>query len=510
MKPSHSRAFFLLLSFSLLTACGGGGGGSTDSNNNDNDDDNRTPDVVYVSAVDGDDDFDGLSARSPKGTIAAAMDLAGDGTEVRVAEGTYTISEKIELKPGVSLLGGYARDFDTRDAAANDTVIKSNTGAFLSDDAGIENDTLVDGFVIESNASTGGKVDIDIAAGSPTIRNNVILGEDDGTDWIAVRISAGSPLLLNNTVTGVWTGFHVTGDAESAVIRGNTVNESAGRIPFGIYLDGGKDIIIDGNTLYGGDSSGTLPFAGIWVTGATSVNINNNTIDGGTSSGGTDSQTNGIYVAGGWVGIRNNVIYGGDGAELSAGVRVYGSVWMDNNTIDGGSGSVRSSGVSIHSPDHASLRNNILMATSGTADNYCIYDNNAAPDEVLNNGFFNCSTAPYYEAGGQCTNNEDFDDNNNTCPLSEMESLSDIGSVSGNVEPDPAFADADGADDDATTLADNDYHLTGSSPSNIVEGGLDLSEYLTADKDGKARTAAIAHTPDNGGEGWSIGAYELD
>jgi hypothetical protein len=512
-----SRYFALACALLALTACGGGGGGSesqSSGNNNSNSDNDSTPDtppaVVYVSDIDGDDDFDGLSPASARKTIAAGLTLAAEGTGIRVAEGSYPISERIELKPGVSLLGGYARDFDTRDPAANETVIESDNGAFVSDDADIGNDSLIDGFVVESNAFTSGKVDIEIAAGSPTIQNNVIRGEDDGTDWTAIRVSGGSPLLLDNVINGIRTGIEVTQEAGSPVIRGNAVIDGAGSLPFGIYLDAGTDVVIDNNTIYGGDSDGTLVFAGIWVTGATSVNITNNTIDGGRSAGGTDSETNGIRVAGGWAGIRNNVIYGGDGGESSVGIMVSGSAWMDNNTIDGGSGSLRSSGVSIIDSEHASLRNNLMMATSGGSANYCVYDNNTAPDAVQNNNFFDCTDAAYYEAAGSCANDEDSDGDNNTCPVSEMENLPDIGEASGNVALAPVFADADGTDGDATTLADNNYRLTGSSPPEIIEGGLDLSEDLTTDKDGEARTATIANNPANAGAaGWSMGAFEF-
>jgi len=54
-------------------------------------------------------------------------------------------------------------------------------------------------------------------------------------------------------------------------------------------------------------------------------------------------------------------------------------------------------------------------------------------------------------------------------------------------------------DDDIDTMGDNDWRLTASSPTEVTQGGLDLSAEFTTDKDGVTRTAP-----------WSIGAYEQD
>jgi hypothetical protein len=72
----------------------------------------------------------------------------------------------------------------------------------------------------------------------------------------------------------------------------------------------------------------------------------------------------------------------------------------------------------------------------------------------------------------------------------------------GNDSVDPVFEDIDGPDDSMDTWMDNDWHLTASSPESVTEGGLDLSELLTTDRDNMPRT------DDGAGTGWSRGAYE--
>ena len=134
-----------------------------------------------------------------------------------------------------------------------------------------------------------------------------------------------------------------------------------------------------------------------------------------------------------------------------------------------------------------------------------------APTKVMNNNL-SCSTSVYFSLDAPCVGNGDGDADPYTCSLAEMEALVDItDGASGNVSLDPMFVDSDGADNDATTLNDNDWHLTTLSPANVFEGGLDLSAHFTTDKDAKSRTAVVSNAPNNvGAAGWSIGAFEFD
>jgi|GEM_PF-2396860 len=98
---------------------------------------------------------------SPCGDITQALDAAQSVTPstVNVAAGNYVVngSTAINLRAGVSLLGGWDSGFSTRDPVANPTVISSNetaNGSFTSASptmrcaAGVGDDVLVDGFSI--------------------------------------------------------------------------------------------------------------------------------------------------------------------------------------------------------------------------------------------------------------------------------------------------------------------------------------------------------------------------
>jgi len=85
-------------------------------------------------------------------------------------------------------------------------------------------------------------------------------------------------------------------------------------------------------------------------------------------------------------------------------------------------------------------------------------------------------------------------------------SVNSNGHAEGNVDVDPLFVDIDGPDDDITTMDDNDWHLSASSPESIRTGGLNGSTdawTFTEDRDGSTRTG-------DGSIGWSMGAYEQD
>ncbi len=88
----------------------------------------------------------------------------------------------------------------------------------------------------------------------------------------------------------------------------------------------------------------------------------------------------------------------------------------------------------------------------------------------------------------------------NIIDIGDVNTLTDIiNGMGGNVSVDPVFVDIDGADDDITTMDDNDWHLTGSTTTDISTGGLNLSADFTTDKDGVTRT-----------DPWSMGCYEFD
>lgn len=508
----HLVYFIPLLGF-LITACGSGGGGGDEIVPEG---DNST--TYYVSDAGGDDAADGLSPTTAKKTINAAIAAARKPAEIRVAEGTYRVTshagdptypQHITLKDGVSLFGGYSADFSTRDPAVHVTTITNMSTTAVArniiSDTNISRSTLIDGFTLIGGNSTTGIRTVQILTGSPTIRNNVIVGGTT-SDSYGIEVRSGSPAITGNHISISRIGISVT-DA-SPEIDGNTIVGGSGSVTHGINVSGTSIATIINNQVSGGSAS--LSAAGIYFSGG-SATVAQNKISAGSSNDAFVGYTAGIYANNTSV-IRNNVIYGGNGGANSYGIYgVAGSATVQNNTINGGSG-VTAAGLSTDLSTISVFAENNILTTHGGTQRYCVMEEGPVPVEFNNNDLFGCPTAVYYDAGNGCTGNGDGDNNSATCTLAEMEPLIDLsGNASGNVSADPQFVDIAGPDGRTDTLDDNDWHLGAGVAEELREGGLDLSSIFADDFDGAARTAIITGTPSNpNAAGWSMGAYELD
>ncbi len=594
--------------------------------------------IIYVSATNGDDENPG-TINKPKATIQGGIDTAyshiEDGlfesAQVHVAQGTYKVNYQegvyITMRNGVSLYGGYALDFNTRDSENYETVIvdESKTGGRLGDSnqviyigTGITNATVIDGFTIQ-----GGGGDficaINIIDSSPTIQNNtihggsgsvyemgvavdnyssaviqyntIIGGNGAGENWGVVIANNSTPLIQYNNITGgsaggsigikcfeetfptiqhntidggtgTWaSGIDIQTDSfatindniinagtgsenthgilinsAGATITANTIDGGNGVYSNGIYIHKDSYTIIKANTIDGGiGSSGSHGIStnnnsnttitantinGGSGNGYTHGIINNksnatiieNTINGGTGSSGSHGIANnnnsnttitantinggsGFYCHGISSGysdtdIRNNTIFGGTGSD-SKGVFCSGDGYtnlIQNNTIDGGTGNNNSMGIFVNEGATPSIQNNIIFI-SGTGWNCSIVenpDNGKYVQAIENNDLWNTGSTELYE---------DYLGN----PYNDIVNVNVLSYASGNVDINPIFEDIDGADDDAATMEDNDWHLNDNSPSSVTQGGINLSSEFTKDKDDVTRTAP-----------WSMGAYEKD
>ncbi|MGD9190071.1 MAG: InlB B-repeat-containing protein, partial [Desulfobacteraceae bacterium] len=222
-------------------------------------------DYLYVSTS-GDDANPGTLSE-PKLTIQSAIDAATEPTEVRVAEGTYEITDQITMKDGVSLLGGYSEDFSKRDAAAHETIITDTReptiyGVFSTIYCSeISGTVRIDGFTINGcNAvDLARSVCIYNTDSSPTISNNTITDGGTGTNTRGIENQSSSPIISNNTIN--------VGDTEATARFTGIYNQSSSPI-------------ISNNTMSGGDTGSIERFTGI-NNQSSSPTILNNTINGG-------------------------------------------------------------------------------------------------------------------------------------------------------------------------------------------------------------------------------------
>lgn len=473
MRKKNFMNFIITLAITVVFAIMFGCSIDTDEDSNgDNNQEDTTPQsAIYVRESDGHDSDLG-SQDEPKKTIQAAIDIAESldtSADVYVAEGTYSKDYNTDgvpvvlLKEGISIYGGYSdTDWSIREPLIYISTIKddsTNDGALDNPNRAIEGgnriteNTIIDGFKIE-----GGDGEISFAifnhdGASPTIQNNTICGSSYNNSAGIYNTESSSPIIQKNTIIG--------GSID---------------VSFGIYNYDSCAPKIQNNRIIGGlDGSQSI---GIYNDTHSSPDIQNNLIDGG----------NGAYS----LGIYNY--------ESSSPV-------IQNNTINGGSNNGNwSIGIANFSASSI-IQNNIIFTYAGSGRcGFYEFDTSSDPDSLQNNDIFDCPNGLYSdwnESGALVLYSiSDVNDYNKT--------TQDIGKPSeGNISDNPAFADIDGADDDISTIGDNDWHLTLLSPDSIKENGINGAHSsfnwgFTIDMDENPRSPL----DDSSTTGWSIGAYE--
>ena len=249
---------------------------------------------VFVR-TDGDDRNDGASWLSAKRSIGSAVSIAAPGAAVWVAQGTYP--ERVTLKAGIALLGGFAGNESalylyrvilptTIDAGFRGTAVTIPVGA---------TGTKVDGFIITRGGGTYGWT------GAPGGGAVLCLG-DKAT--LTRNVIAGNHLIVSQEDLSTATGAGVYVQSvkvtiSNNIIRDNTVSAyTYSTYPYfwaasvaqgaGIWALS-ADLTIANNLITGNSAiaSGALHLlaqgAGIYADGCTGL-ITNNTVAGNTRS----------------------------------------------------------------------------------------------------------------------------------------------------------------------------------------------------------------------------------
>ena len=186
--------------------------------------------TIYVK-TDGLDTNDGSSWELAKKTVQAGIDAAVSGDEVWVAQGTYV--ERITLKEGMKLYGGYSGVGTTRDIAAYVTTIEDNQGwSVVTSPSGATTATVIDGFTIRNGYSG-----ICCENSSPTIANNTIT-ENSAYYGGGIYCYYSSPTITNNTITenSASHGGGIYCENSSPTITNNMITGNGGS---GIQCSGG-------------------------------------------------------------------------------------------------------------------------------------------------------------------------------------------------------------------------------------------------------------------------------
>jgi hypothetical protein len=344
-------------------------------------------------------------------TIQAALNVSVAGDSVQVRDGT-PYAEKITFPASGSAGAGYI----TLEAFPGDQPILDGTGVAGANMVLIQNRSYVKliGFEIRDNVNVndGSGVRVLGSGSHIEIRNNRIHDmRGDHAMGITVYGTAATPisdLIIDGneiydcepfqsealTLNGNVTNFQVTNNivrdvnnigidfiggesdiqpdvtkvARNGIVRGNTVlraNEQGGGYAGGIYVDGGKDILIERNVVSGSD-------LGIEI----------------------GAENSGIITSG--VIVRDNVVYANEkvgivfgGYKASVG-RVKNCQFLNNtlyknDTLGEGLGELW-----IQYAEDNQVRNNVFY---GTAQNLLVYSENGNVNNTLDYNLF------YVEAG---------------------------------------------------------------------------------------------------------------
>jgi len=296
--------------------------------------------VLRVSQT-GDDGNDGSAWSNAYATVQAALDAAAAPNEVWVEAGTYT--ERITLKTGVRLYGGFAgteTQRAQRDVAGNATVLDGEAGgSVVLGPVGAGPTTRIDGFTIRNGLADNGS-GVCCLDSSPSIANNLITQNGTST---------------TNTPNG--GGIYV--ESCSPSILRNTISENGAGAGGGIYCKKSSCKIADNQIANNRASNGG---GGLIVLDSDSPRILRNAITGNSADTG-----GGIHCGAAAPEIENNRLVG-NGATVGAGVYCWaagptlrGNVLSGNSAATGGGGTFCSNGST------PSLLNNTLLGCSAAS-----------------------------------------------------------------------------------------------------------------------------------------------
>lgn len=300
---------------------------------------------------------DGSSWATAFKTVTDGVAATQAGDELWVAKGTYL--EQITLKAGVKLYGGFNATetlLSARDWKLNRSILDGQgAGTVVTVEAGADENTRVDGLVIQNGAGEAGGGIQSIAA-SPVIANNWIHDNVATNGGGGIYIADCSALVVSNRIEGnnvlmefATAGGGICSSNCSSLITGNVIARNTAFFGGGIRCWEGTQTIR--NNVIAGNQARQLA-GGIEVAMA-SVLIEGNRIAGNVALYGSEGAGGGVSVVGSEeTTLRNNLMIAnstsGNGGAIYASTGPGSQLNLINNTIIDNYGRSRTSGVPEH------------------------------------------------------------------------------------------------------------------------------------------------------------------
>ncbi len=471
--------------------------------------------AIYVDAATGDDSNPG-TRELPKKTIQAGIDFVisflGTGT-VKVKNGTYLQTDKLVIKEGASIEGGYGSNWVRQDLVYEDTqtIVRGRNAASGSDsivtaqtDPGVTLSTVISGISFETGIGYQ-SITLMVTNASPLFKYCIVSGNGGVGGTIAVAVLTQSGFAQGSEP--VFNGCYI----EGGVSYGDT---------YAVQAAGYSTVSFQYCLIVLGSSSSGSSY-GIYFT-ACEVHVRSGGVVGVVASAATSSVgvygRNGIleledcHVAGGKLGpttmgvysdncsgyIRNSTVYGGNGTSTSTGVLLTGAAMPEirNCTINGGGSTNAAYGVFGYS--NGAIIENCLIWSDNLATLSCAVTMYGASSETLPSALNNCDLFNAQYSYGYYPNAvSDWTwYNADASGILGMEAhLTGLGkSSSSNIS-----VSSVGFVDPAVDIMGSNWDLTDSTPPSITTGGKNFSSLFTDDKAGATRPAT---------GGWSMGAYQ--
>jgi parallel beta-helix repeat protein len=267
--------------------------------------------VIFVDHAAPGPTHDGTSWSSAFQSIQLAVESAAVGDSVWVAKGTY--SGTILLRPGVWLFGGFTGSetfLVQRDPLLHQTLISGDrirrAITIMPDDGA---PALLDGFIVQDGASSGGGGILIFGPSSPVIRNSVIRRNTaERGAGILVEYRA-TPVIERNVIAhnaaNAGAGIEFWTQAGGIVRNNLFIGNSADWGSAILSTDRGAPLIYN-NTIVGQEAGPAVEF---WATSPGSL-INNIIA---FNRGGV------VVRTGGGITFRNNNVFGNTGGNFGGG-----------------------------------------------------------------------------------------------------------------------------------------------------------------------------------------------